>query len=88
MFSKTGFHFLRGTLDAAFPWGEPYGCLPSFAPYNSPLMKWREAFMCYFSVLVFYWPPLEIFLPTPVAGDDNDSLEAPKIWRFLDFFPK
>jgi len=38
------------------------GCMPS-APSNPPLIKWREAYWCYFSVLVVFLcsPPPENF---------------------------
>jgi len=38
-------------------------CMPS-APPKPPLIKWREAYLCYFSVLVFPLASLEIFLLT------------------------
>jgi len=42
--------------------------MPS-APPNSPLIQWREAYWCYFSVLGFSLIiPLKIFLPTPLAA--------------------
>jgi len=55
---KKGLHFLRGALDAAFPWGEFYSlrCMSSASP-NPSLIKWREAYWCHFSVLVFLLPP-------------------------------
>jgi len=40
--------------------------MPS-ASSNLPLIKRREAYWCYFSVLVFPLPP-KIFLPTPLGA--------------------
>jgi len=36
------------------------GCMPS-APSNLPLIKWMDACLCYFSVLVFLLPPPQNF---------------------------
>jgi len=58
-FQKKDLLFLRGALDTAFICGDP-GCMP-FAPFNLPLRKWREAYWCYFSVLVFPSPPWKFF---------------------------
>jgi len=33
------------------------GCMPCSAPSNPPLIKWREAYWGFFSVLVFLLPP-------------------------------
>jgi len=32
------------------------GCMPS-APFNPPLIKWKGAYWCYFSIVVFLLPP-------------------------------
>jgi len=42
------------------------GCMPS-ASFNPLLIKRREAYWCYFSVLVFPLP-LKNFLPTPLGA--------------------
>jgi len=60
-----GLHFLRRALDTAFLWGEPW--VAHFVP-NLPLIKWREAYWCYFSVLVFLLPSLPGNFSADVLG--------------------
>jgi len=60
---------VRGILDVACP-----GCIPS-APSNQPLIKWREVYWCYFSVLAFLLLPPTIFSPdTLVLANGNEYL--------------
>jgi len=51
-------------LDAVFHWGEPWVHALCSAPPKPPLIKCKDTFWWYFSVLVD--PPLEIFLLTPL----------------------
>jgi len=47
--------------------GVSHGCMPSVPP-NSPLIKWREAFLVLFLDLgISIDPSVEIFLPTPLV---------------------
>jgi len=59
--SKKDLHFLRRVLSAAFPWGESW--VHAQCASNPPLVKWMEAYWCYFSVLVFPFVPLSPLPP-------------------------
>jgi len=56
-----GLHFLRGALGDSFPLRWALGACPV---RTLPLIKWREAYWCYFLVLVFVLLLLKNFLST------------------------
>jgi len=60
---KKVFTFYSRLSDTALLKVSP-GCMP-IVPPKPPLIKWREAYWCNFSILAFPLPP-ENFLPTPM----------------------